>query len=416
MMTHQAIARPLEDTVGAFCPHGRFTVAGAAMGPLAGLRFGAKDLFDIAGHTTGAGNPRWLETHEPARRTASSVQALLDAGASLMGKTITDELAYSLNGDNLHYGTPVNVNAPGRVPGGSSSGSAAAVAAGLCDFSLATDSGGSVRIPASFCGIYGIRPSHGRIPMDGVVPLMPSFDTVGWFGPTAAKLQRIGRVLLSPASEGTFDLKHLLILEDANAEASPRTVRSLGPATALLREFFLATDSQVLAPEGLETWRAAFRYCSAAETWRVHGTWINANTPAFAAPIAERFRWAESVPPAAAEAAAAARDKIRVTLTELTAGNTFLCLPSAPGPAPWIASESDEVERFRHHAQRLTCIASLAGLPQISMPAGLVDGCPIGLSLIGPRNSDRHLLDLCALFSAVFESPKMSSLVSRGRA
>ena len=182
--------------IGAFCPHGRFRIAGAERGSLARLEFAVKDLIDVAGHPTGAGNPRWLETHAPATVNAPSVQRLLDAGADLVGKTITDELAYSLNGDNVHYGTPVNVNAPGRVPGGSSSGSAAAVAAGLCDFALGTDTGGSIRVPASYCGVYGIRTTHGRIGLDGVVPLMPSLDTLGWLARTPAPLAAVGSVLL----------------------------------------------------------------------------------------------------------------------------------------------------------------------------------------------------------------------------
>src|SRR4029453_5042855 len=126
-----------KDTAGAFCPHGRFAMTGAATGPLAGRTFGVKDFIDIAGRATGAGNPR-------------------RPGPRVVGKEIRAELAYSLNGDNFHYGTPLNAAAPDRVPGGSSSGSASAVSAGLCDFALGTDSGGSVRIPASYCGLYGI--------------------------------------------------------------------------------------------------------------------------------------------------------------------------------------------------------------------------------------------------------------------
>ena len=167
--------------LNAFCRHATARLDGAPAGPLAGLRFAAKDLFDIEGHVTGAGNPDWLALHAPATRTAPVVRRLVDAGASMVGKTHTDELSRGIFGENAHYGTPVNPKAPGRVPGGSSSGSAAAVSGGLVDFALGTDTGGSVRIPASFCGIYGIRPTHGRLPLDGVVGQARSFDTVGWF-------------------------------------------------------------------------------------------------------------------------------------------------------------------------------------------------------------------------------------------
>ena len=186
----------LPDPLNAFCSHSTAALKGAPGGPLAGLTFAAKDLFDIAGHVTGAGNPDWLRLHTPAPRTAPVVQTLLDAGADMVGKTHTDELSRGIFGENAHYGTPTNPRAPGRVPGGSSSGSAAAVAGGLVDFALGTDTGGSVRIPASFCGIFGIRPTHGRLSLDGVVGQAPSFDTVGWLARDADLLARVGAVLL----------------------------------------------------------------------------------------------------------------------------------------------------------------------------------------------------------------------------
>ena len=171
----------MRDPYNAFCKHGPDRLTGAAAGPLAGLTCAIKDLFDIAGYVTGGGNPDWHASHEAARRTAPVVQKLLDAGATIVGKTHTDELSRGIFGENAHYGTPINPKAPGRVPGGSSSGSAAAVAGQLVDFALGTDTGGSVRVPASFCGIYGLRPSHGRLPFEGVLPQAPSFDTIGWF-------------------------------------------------------------------------------------------------------------------------------------------------------------------------------------------------------------------------------------------
>src|SRR5688572_8418558 len=184
------------DNIQAFCRHTHVEMQGAGSGPLAGLTFAAKDIYDVAGAKTGFGCPDWLRTHEPAARTAPAVQRLLDAGAHLVGKTHTEEMAWSLTGENAHYGTPVNVNAPGRVPGGSSSGSAAAVAAGVVDFAIGSDTGGSVRLPASYCGILGMRPTHGRISLEGVCPLAPSFDTCGWFARDAGVFERVGRVLL----------------------------------------------------------------------------------------------------------------------------------------------------------------------------------------------------------------------------
>ncbi|MEY4597415.1 MAG: hypothetical protein RLZZ445_212, partial [Pseudomonadota bacterium] len=185
-----------DDALGAFCRHTHAAIKGSGAGPLAGLTFGVKDIYDIAGHKTGFGSPDWLATHDAAAKTAPVVAQLLAAGADMVGKTQTDELTYSLNGENAHYGTPVNVSAPGRIPGGSSSGSAAATAGRLVDFALGSDTGGSVRAPASFCGIYGIRPTHGRVSLAGACALARSFDTAGWFARDAALLERIGRVLL----------------------------------------------------------------------------------------------------------------------------------------------------------------------------------------------------------------------------
>src|SRR5215468_9137493 len=186
----------VNDRLGAFCHHTHVEMNGASHGPLLGLTFAVKDIYDIAGHRTGFGSPDWLRTHGLAARTAPVVQRLLDAGARLVGKTHTDELTWSLTGENAHYGAPVNVNAPGHITGGSSSGSASAAAAGVVDFAIGSDTGGSVRVPASFCGILGMRPTHGRIPLDGVCPLAPSLDTCGWFARDAGIFERVGRALL----------------------------------------------------------------------------------------------------------------------------------------------------------------------------------------------------------------------------
>jgi amidase len=185
-----------DDPLGAFCVANPVALTGAATGPLRGRTFAAKDVFEIAGTPTGFGHPAWLRTHQPAAHTASAVQKLLDAGADLVGRTISDELCYSLSGENVHFGTPRNAAAPDRIPGGSSAGSAAAVAGGLCDIAIGTDCGGSVRIPASYCGIYGIRPTHGRVATDGVLPFAGSFDVVGWFARDPALLASVGSLLL----------------------------------------------------------------------------------------------------------------------------------------------------------------------------------------------------------------------------
>jgi amidase len=254
----------MQDTVNAFVSV--FTIAGAADGPLAGLTFGAKDIYDIAGHVTGCGSPDWVRTHNAAETTAPAVQALLDAGATLVGKTHTDEIAYSLMGVNAHYGTPINTKAPDRVPGGSSSGSVAATAAGLIDIGLGSDTGGSVRMPASFCGVYGIRTTHGRIDLAGVMPLAPSFDTAGWFARDAKTLARTGMAygIDTPAEASA----RLIIAQDAMVLASTETRVALTPALTALQEIFGAAAYENIADAPLADWREVFRVCQAAEVGR----------------------------------------------------------------------------------------------------------------------------------------------------
>ncbi len=177
---------PITDTVGAWIPHGRFVVEPTASGTLSGLRFAAKDAFDVAGHSTGAGNPTWLATHPVPIQSSPVVAQLLAAGATLVGKVLTDELAYSLHGDNVHYGTPINSAALDCVPGGASH---------LVDFALGTDTGGSTRVPASYAGLWGLRTTHGLVPVQGLVPLHPSFDTVTWLAHDSATFERVGAEL-----------------------------------------------------------------------------------------------------------------------------------------------------------------------------------------------------------------------------
>src|SRR5215468_9547236 len=211
---------------GAFVPGPRAQLESTASGPLDGLTFVVKDLIDVEGHVTGAGNPDWAARQAPAATSAPVVERLLRAGATLVGRTVTDELAFSLEGENHHYGTPVNPRAPERLPGGSSSGSAVAVAAGLADLGLGTDTGGSVRVPASFCGLYGWRPSHGRVSMDGVVRFAPSYDTVGLLARDAGRLQLAAQCLLgTPAA--TASGHRLLLAMDAFALAEPEAASVL---------------------------------------------------------------------------------------------------------------------------------------------------------------------------------------------
>ena len=381
------------DIVGAFCRHTHVELKGAASGALAGLTFGGKDIYDVAGHKTGFGSPDWFATHAAATATAPALMLLLDAGAHMVGRTHTDELTYSLIGKNAHYGTPVNVNAPGRVPGGSSSGSAAAVAAALVEFALGSDTGGSVRAPASFCGIYGMRPTHGRIPLAGGCPLAPSFDTAGWFARDAALMERVGRVLLrdeQPAPQPS----RLLLAKDAFTFAGAAVTQALQLALARVTAAGGKPEPVIVASEGFPQWVEVFRILQGAEVWAQHGEWVTLVKPQLGGGVRQRMEWAATVTADDAAPHKAKREDIARRMAVLLAGNAVLVLPTVPGIAPLRDSPPAATNEFRTRALSLLCIAGLAGLPQINLPLATLEGCPLGLSLVAARGNDTLLLDL----------------------
>lgn len=384
----------IADTAGAWVPHGRFVLAGAPAGPLSGLSFAAKDVFDVAGHPTGAGNPRWLETHPVPDASSPLVDALLAAGATLQGKVLTDELAYSIHGDNAHYGTPLNARAPDRVPGGSSSGSAASVAARLVDFALGTDTGGSTRVPASYCGLWGLRTTHGLLSRAGLVPLHPSFDTPTWLAHDAATFARVGDVLL-PARPAP-QWRRAIRWSAAWAQADDAFRPALQAAWQALTDA-LALDARELAEDAhppLDTWRQHYLHASAHEGWQVHGAWISGNDAGFAPPVAARWRFASTVSQDAAHAAWAAIRDMRAFVRRTVGEDGVALVPSAASVAPLRAASAEAVDAVRMRTLRITCIAGLAGLPQVSLPCRTPEGLPIGLSLVGPAGSDAALIAL----------------------
>jgi amidase len=382
-----------DNTFGAFCSGRRVCMQGAASGTLKGFIFAAKDVFDVAGYRTGAGNPDWLRTHDPATATASAVQRLLDAGATLVGKTLTDELTYSLNGENHHYGTPANPNALGRIPGGSSSGSAVAVAAGLVDFSLGTDTGGSVRLPASNCGIFGFRPTHGRVPNDHVVPLAPGFDTVGWFARDPDLLARVGQVLL-PGGCASPSPTRLMVATDAFELVRKEVRTALDSAIDTVVGALGPSQGVCLYPGHAREWMMSFRLLQGAEVWACHGEWIRQTRPEFGPEIRDRFEWAAAIDPATLPRAHEVRVEVTRHLDELLGRDGILCIPTSPDVALPLKSGGGELEQFRSNALALLCVAGLARLPQVSLPLASFDGCPMGVSLIGPRGSDERLLGI----------------------
>ncbi len=380
----------IEDTVGAFIPGRRLTLEPLGTGRLSGLEFAAKDLFDAAGGITTYGNPDWARTHKPARTTAPVILTLLAAGARLVGKTKTVELAYGLTGENVWHGTPRNPRAPDRFPGGSSCGSAAAVAAGLVDFALGSDTGGSVRIPASYCGVYGIRPTFGAISLASARPLAPSFDTVGWFTRDASLLAAVGEVLLPPDRQAVGG--PLIRVEEAWVNAQPEVAEALRPRLERLEQLCGRAIGVRLVPEGIDSIYDHFRVVQAEEAWAVLGDWIETTEPRLGPGVTERIAAARAIDPAAAAPGRAFRRLLQARIRPLLAGGAILVYPTSPCPAPLLTAPPAEQEAVRQATVGVTAIASLCGLPEVSLPAATVRGAPIGLSFVAAAGRDTGLL------------------------
>ena len=385
------------DKVSAFCQHAPVSISAIHEGPLSQMSYGLKDIYDVAGIPTAFGSPAWLKSHPTPTVTAAFVEVLSNAGASLLGKTHTDELTYSILGMNKHFGTPINSACPERVPGGSSSGSAAAVAAGLVDFAIGSDTGGSIRAPASFCGIYGIRTSHGRISLEHSRSLAKSFDTLGWFANSPNTLLKVGEVLFNEnASTIRKKPKYFLIKESFQLAPEPiagllkQNMRSL-----LSNE---AIEEISIEPETLAQWAETFRIVQASEIWQEHGQWAENHLQEFGPGIKERFEIAKSLDPQLIATARVEKERIQQYLRNLlnTLGNedteAILILPSTGCIAPLLSSNASELEQIRKQLFQLLCIAGLGGLPQISLPISQYENAPLGLSLIANYQQDLFLL------------------------
>ena len=383
----------------AFVPHDLAApIAGAVLGQLAGLTAAVKDMYDIAGQRTGCGNPEWLANHAPATKTAGAVQSILNAGATVIGKTVCDEFFYSVSGANAHYGTPINPRAAGRIPGGSSSGSASATASGICDFALGSDTGGSIRVPASFCGIYGLRPTLGRIDLSGAQAMSPSFDVPGWFASGPGVFRNVGAVLLDERRVAAA-IDRTVVLEDAFAEVDPDVAILLRASLDLMSDDLPVYVHSHIASDGFDPWRECFRIVQAYEVWQTFGVFVDRHKPQLGPGVRERVAFAASVTKQQADAARAMHVRVREHVRSHVPPGTILALPTAPCIAPRFDMAGPELETFRVRTMRLTCIAGMGGLPQISIPAGTISGCPIGLSFIGWQGGDEALLDLAVTLS-----------------
>ena len=390
----------MSDPLNAFCADSDAYLAGASDGPLAGLTFAAKDIFDVAGHVTGCGNPHWKATHGPADATAWVVQTLVNAGATMTGKTITDELTRGIFGENMHYGTPRNPRAPGRVPGGSSSGSASAVAGKLVDFALGSDTGGSVRVPASFCGLYGLRPTHGRIHLYGMLLQAPSYDTIGWFARDAETFARVGAIILPPAAASPRP-RRLVIAQDAFELVGSDVRAALESAIDSVAGLFNSRTDERLSPSSLEEWSGHQQILQSREGWLSIKDWLDATNPAMSFEVSDRYVTARAVTDDQVAAAQVGRDSIAARMNEVYQdGETVVCLPTTVGPAPPLGQAVSDRHTLRLRNSALTSIAGNTGRPQLTLPLAEADGLPVGLSLLGDHGADEQLIALAVELAA----------------
>lgn len=367
-------------------------VAGATTGPLKGRTVAVKDIFAIAGQRVGAGSRAYLAEAPEELTTAPAVQALLDAGADVVGIAQTDQFAYSIAGVNPDYGTAPNPAVRGGIPGGSSSGPASAVALGQADIGIGSDTAGSIRIPASYQGLWGLRTTHGALTLAGVLPLAPRYDTVGW-------LTRDGSTMLETASVGLAGCTQMqptsrVLVCEAVAHAATRATAKavMDVVDRLAAAGVIGLPVPVELPPLRELFEA-YRVTQAPEAWRIHGEWVGTHPGALAPDVEERFAWASAV---TADQEAEGLERVQAFAARIDAalGDDVLVLPSAASAAPSIGTDDRALDAVREATLGMTAIAGLTGRPALSVPLAMTDDGPVGVCLVGPRGSDLALIEL----------------------
>jgi amidase len=338
------------------------------------------------------------------------VDQLLLAGAECIGKTITDELAFGIDGENFFYGTPLNPRAPDRVPGGSSSGSASAVACGIVDFALGTDTAGSIRVPANHCGIFGIRPSHGRISVAGVNPLAPSFDTVGVLACSSDVLAKAASVLLGCDVPSGFEIGAVHLIAEAFAacdtevrEALARPVETIKTIfSGKVRETLLREIDAQAAESGLKGWYDTHRRLQWAEIWSCLGSWVEEAKPELGPKTAMNFQLAKDLDRETIAEAVRQREAYFSLLKEFLGPDDLLCMPTAPAPAPVKGSLGLDRTVGDYYPRTLcqTAIAGIGRLPQVTLPVAEISGIPVGLSFLAGHGKDDFLLAAAQMFDS----------------
>ena len=376
--------------------------AGVPPGDLAGLPISVKDLFDVTGEVTHAGSVV-LSDQPPAHADAEAVQRLRRAGAVITGHTNMTEFAYSGLGLNPHYGTPPNPMDSGRIPGGSSSGAAVSVACGMAAAALGTDTGGSVRIPAALCGLTGFKPTQGRVPRSGLLPLSPTLDSIGPIAPTTDCCARIDAVLAGepPQPLEPMAVKGLrlispsrYVLEDMDDAVAGTFQRALGA---------LSKNGALISTQPFEIFARLPQLehnggFTAAECYQTHRQWLATRAAEYDPRVRARIECGASI--SAADYLDSHRLRAELMQTadcQMTACDALI-MPTVPIVAPRFTDVESDAAYARINALilRNTELANLLGLCAITLPCHRSGELPVGLMLVGRSNNDRVLLSVAA--------------------
>lgn len=378
---------PPYDALQAFCRINHRAMEGRKEGPLAGLTFAAKDVYKIMGSTVGNGHPAWLANNPPDDFTSSIIVNLLDNGADLVGKTICDELCFSLSGENWQWGNPINPQDPRRFTGGSSAGSCAATAAGLCDFALGSDCLGSVRIPSSYCGLLGIRPTYARVPTDGEAPYCKSMDVSGFMALDPQVFKRVAPVVLGQDSNPA-PIKKLYIATDIFGHMDADVQEAFKTAIDFLSTQVDEVEEISVAGDQIDDWILTFRYFQGWEVWESYGGWYNKYHPFITKPVLERVLWTSTITRNQYLEAFERRKPIIERIDSIVADGGLLLIPTASSVAPLKSISDEDMGHLRGQLMKTLVLSPLSGCPQLTMPLVEMEDVPLGISIIGARGND----------------------------
>ncbi len=363
-------------------------------GPLSGLTFGVKDLVAVAGHANGNGNPTRERVARTATDHAATVAVCLKHGATLAGVTRMDELALSLNGINGHVGAELNPRYPGAITGGSSSGSASAVAGEDVTFALGSDTGGSLRLPASFCGLYTLRPTYGRIDTTGMLPLAPSFDTPGVFTRDLALLTQLMGLLLK-SGVTVFTPRQVRVPQNfLDLADQPIKDAVMAYALRVAKTYGMTVDDTPLSIDPVAVKRA-FLTLLGAEAYATYADLLVRAPETLLDDTRAILEAGARLEPARRDAQLDVRMSVTETVHDLLA-DTLLVLPAAPSLPPATNAPQAVLHLMNQNAVMLNGLGSLTGVPCLVVPTPVGDSDTTGVMLIGPSHSDEHLLSLAA--------------------